>query len=217
MATHFGDSAGDSTTSRTSSMKGGNSGNNGSDLNKGNILKPTFDTLTEEGQQAFEAYITDLRELFLSFCEVMQQGTVLRDTTLIVFHKPEVIPMVRLDPSPSRNDIQVMIDRALERLAKGTDELQRRLIEEQHGKKLDATKVNPSASTCVVSFTQSNPHTSGPSVGGTSMLNPSTQPVNHFYSRTTIKVRLLLLGCRSKLRPVCSGKGTLTPRLAFLW
>jgi hypothetical protein len=30
-------------------MKGGNSGSNGSDLNKGNILKPNFDTLMEEG------------------------------------------------------------------------------------------------------------------------------------------------------------------------
>jgi hypothetical protein len=29
-------------------MKGGNSGNNGSNLDKGNILKPTFDTLMEE-------------------------------------------------------------------------------------------------------------------------------------------------------------------------
>jgi hypothetical protein len=35
-------------------MKGGNSGNNGSDLDKGNILKPTFDTLTEEGRKAFK-------------------------------------------------------------------------------------------------------------------------------------------------------------------
>jgi hypothetical protein len=30
------------TTSSTSCMKGGNSGTNGSDLNKNNILKPTF-------------------------------------------------------------------------------------------------------------------------------------------------------------------------------
>jgi hypothetical protein len=45
----FGDSAGESTSSSTSSMKGGNSGNNTSDLDKGNILKSTFDTLTEEG------------------------------------------------------------------------------------------------------------------------------------------------------------------------
>jgi hypothetical protein len=50
-------------------MKGGNSDNNGSDLDKGNILKPTFNTLTEEGRQAFEAYIADLREFFLSCCE----------------------------------------------------------------------------------------------------------------------------------------------------
>jgi hypothetical protein len=101
-----------------SSMKGGNFGNNGSDLDKGNILKPTFDTLTEEGQHAFRAYIADLRELFLSCCKVTRQGTILRDTTPIVFHKPEVIPEVRPDSSPSHNDIQVMIDSMLERQAK---------------------------------------------------------------------------------------------------
>jgi hypothetical protein len=94
MATHFDDSVGDSITSSTSSMKDGNSGNNGSDLDKGNILKPTFDTLMEEGRQAFEAYIADLRELFLSRCEVTWQGTVLRDTTPIVFHKPEVLTII---------------------------------------------------------------------------------------------------------------------------
>jgi hypothetical protein len=96
-------------------MKGENSDNNGSDLNKGNILKPTFDTMTQEGRQVFEAYIAILREIFLSRCEVSQQGTVLRDTTPIVFHKPEVIPEVWPDPSPSHNDIQFMIDSTLER------------------------------------------------------------------------------------------------------
>jgi hypothetical protein len=96
-------------------MKGVNSGNNGSNLDKGNILMPTFDTLTEEGRQAFEAYIINLKELFLSRGEVTWQGTVLRDTTPIVFHKREVIPEVRSDPSSSRNDIQVMIDSVLER------------------------------------------------------------------------------------------------------
>jgi hypothetical protein len=124
-------------------MKGGNSGNNGSNLDKGNILKPTFDTLMEEGRQAFEAYIIDLRELFLSRGEVTWQGTVLQDTTLIVFSMPEVIPEVRPDPSPSHNDIQVMINSALERQAKSMDELLRRLIEERDGKKLDVTSVNP--------------------------------------------------------------------------
>jgi hypothetical protein len=39
---------------------------------KNNILKPTFDTLTEEGHKAFQAYRTDLEELFLSRGEVMQ-------------------------------------------------------------------------------------------------------------------------------------------------
>jgi hypothetical protein len=72
MVTHFDDSAGKSTTSITSSMKGGNFDNNRSDLDKGNILKPTFDTLTEEDCQTFEAYIADLMELFLLCCEVMR-------------------------------------------------------------------------------------------------------------------------------------------------
>jgi hypothetical protein len=106
---------------------------------------------------------------------------------LIVFNKPEVIPEVRPDPSPSRNDIQCMIDLALERQAKSIDELLRRLIEERDRKKLNVTSVNPSSYTYAVSFTQTHPHTSGASAGGTSMPNPSAQPVNHFHSRTTIK------------------------------
>jgi hypothetical protein len=46
-------------------MNGGNSGNHRFDLDKGNILQPTFDTLTEEGRKTFETYLADLRELFL--------------------------------------------------------------------------------------------------------------------------------------------------------
>jgi hypothetical protein len=88
-----------------SSIKCGNSGNNGFDLDKGNILKPTFDTLMEEGRKAFEAYRVNLEEIFLSCCEVMRHGTVLKDTTSIIFNKSEVIPEVRSDPSPSHNDI----------------------------------------------------------------------------------------------------------------
>jgi hypothetical protein len=86
-------------------VKGGNSGNNGSDLNKSNILKSTFDTLTEEGRKAFEAYRFNLEELFLSCCKVTRHGIVLKDTTMIIFHRPEIILEVRPDPSPSRNDI----------------------------------------------------------------------------------------------------------------
>jgi hypothetical protein len=96
-------------------MKGGNSDNNGSDLNKGNILKPIFDTLTEEGRKAFNAYLTNLKEFLLSRGEVMRQGTVLQDTTPIIFNKPEVTPEVRPEPSPSYNDIHSMINSALER------------------------------------------------------------------------------------------------------
>jgi hypothetical protein len=166
--THFGDSTGESATSSTSSMKGGNFGNNESDLNKGNILKPTFDTLMEEGRKAFDAYHANLEELFLLHCEVTQHGTVLKDTTLIVFNKPEV----RFNPSPSHSDIQVLINFALEKQAKSIDELLHRLIEERD-RKLDPTSANPSSSTCTISFTQTNLHTSGPSVGGTSMLSPS--------------------------------------------
>jgi hypothetical protein len=40
-------------------MKGENSGNNRSDLDENNILKPTFDTLTEEGRMAFRGYRAD--------------------------------------------------------------------------------------------------------------------------------------------------------------
>jgi hypothetical protein len=118
---------------------------------------------------------------------VTRSGIVLRDATPIVFNKLEVIPVVRSDPSPSRIDIQSMINTTLERQAKSTDELLRRLIEERDGKKLDATSVNLPSSTCAVSFTQTNPHSSGASVGGTSMPNPSAQSMNHFHSRTTIE------------------------------
>jgi hypothetical protein len=169
----FDDSAGESITSSTSNMKGGDSGRNGSDLDKSNILKPTFDTLMEEGRKAFEAYRANLEELFLSRCEVTRQGTVLKDTTPIAFAKPEVMLEVRSNPSPSLNDVQNMINSALERQARSIDELLRRLIEERDGKKLDTTSANPSSSTCVVNFTQTNSHTNGPSVGGTSISNRS--------------------------------------------
>jgi hypothetical protein len=84
-----------------------------------------------------------------------------------------------------------MINTALVRQVKSTDELLCRLIEERDGKKLDATSVNPSSSssssTCAVSFTQTNSYLSGASVGGASLPNPSAQPVNHFHNRIIIE------------------------------
>jgi hypothetical protein len=117
-------------------MKSGNSDHKGSDLDKGNILKPTFNTMMEEGHRAFEAYHTNLKELFLSRCKVTRQRTALWDTTLIVFNKSEVTPEVRFDPLPSHNDIQAMMNSVLERQGKSTDELLRRLVEERNEKKL---------------------------------------------------------------------------------
>jgi hypothetical protein len=78
-----------------------------------------------------------------------------------------------------------MINSALERQAKRSDELMRRLIEEWDGKKLVDSNVNHSSS-CAVNFAQTNPQPSGTSVGRTSQPNPSTQPMNHFHSQTTI-------------------------------
>jgi hypothetical protein len=100
----------------------------------------------------------------------------------IVFHKPEVIPEVWSESLPSRNGIQSMINSALQRQTKSTDELLRRLIEERDGIKLGSTSVNPSSSTCAVSFTQTNSHTSGTSVGDTTIPNTSALPMNHFHS-----------------------------------
>jgi hypothetical protein len=65
-----GDTAGESTTSNTLSMKGGNSRSNGSNLDKGNILKPTLDTLMMEGHEVFKGYHANLEEPFFSHCEV---------------------------------------------------------------------------------------------------------------------------------------------------
>jgi hypothetical protein len=73
-------------------MKGENFGTNRFNLDKNNIIKPTFNTLTEDGRKAFKAYRTNLEELFLSHCKVMWQGSVLKDTTPIILHKAEVIP-----------------------------------------------------------------------------------------------------------------------------
>jgi hypothetical protein len=82
-------------------MKDGNFDHNGFNLNKGNILMPTFDTMMEKGHKAFEVYHVNLEELFLSHCDVTQQGTVCKDTTPIVFIKPKVWSNIL----PSLNDV----------------------------------------------------------------------------------------------------------------
>jgi hypothetical protein len=88
--TYFDDSAGESTTSNTSSMKIGGFGVNGSDLNKNNIIKPTFNTLTEEDHKVLETYCMEVDELFYSCYEVTRQGLILKDTTSVNILKVEV-------------------------------------------------------------------------------------------------------------------------------
>jgi hypothetical protein len=61
----------------------------------------------------------------------------------------------------------------LERQAKSSDELVRRLIEERDRKKLADSNINPSSSSCIANFTQTNPQTSGASASGTTLPNPS--------------------------------------------
>jgi hypothetical protein len=164
-------------------MKGGGDfSTNGSDLDKNNIIKPTFNTLMEEGHKALEAYVAHLEELFYLRYEVTRQGAVLKDTASIIICKAEVTPEVWPNPSLSLDDVQSMINSVLERQVKSSDELLRRLIEEQDGKKLADPSVNPSFYSCDVNFGQTNPQTSGTSVGGATMSNPSTQLMNHFHS-----------------------------------
>jgi hypothetical protein len=75
----------------------------------------------------------------------------------IIIHKAEVTPEVRPNPPLSLNDVQSMINSALERQAKSSDELVRRLIEERDGEKLADSNVNPSPSSCAINFAQTYP------------------------------------------------------------
>jgi hypothetical protein len=140
---HFDNSAWELTAS--SIGKGGPS-TNGSNLNKNNIIKSTFDTLIEEDRKALEAYRAEVDDLFYSRYEVTWQGLVLKDTTPIIIRKAEVTPDVRSNPSFSLDDVQSMINSVLERQAKSSNELMRRLIEEQNEKKLLDSNVHPFSS-----------------------------------------------------------------------
>jgi hypothetical protein len=81
------------------------------------------------------------------------------------------------------------------------------LIEERDGKKHSDPNVNPSSSTCAVNFAQTNSHISGPSAGGTTMPNPSAQPMNHSHSRTTIEGSVSNLGMPQQTTASMYGQG----------
>jgi hypothetical protein len=103
--TNFDDSAGESTTSHLSNMKKGGSGVNRYGIDKNNIIRPTFNTLTEDDRKALETYRTDLDEFFYSHYEVTRQGLVFKDTTPIIIRKAEVTHEVRSNPSLSLDDV----------------------------------------------------------------------------------------------------------------
>jgi hypothetical protein len=66
-----------------------------------------------------------------------------------------------------------MINSALKRQVKSSDELMHRLIEERNQKKLANSNANPSSSSsCIINFTQTNPQINGTSMGGATMPNP---------------------------------------------
>jgi hypothetical protein len=103
--THFGNFALESTTSCPLSLKKGGFGVNGSDIDKNNIIKPTFDPLTEEDRKALKAYRAKVDEHFYSCYEVMRQGLILKDTEPIIICKVEVTPEVWPNPSLSLVDV----------------------------------------------------------------------------------------------------------------
>jgi hypothetical protein len=103
---------------------------NGSDFNKDDNIKPTYDSLMEEDCKVLEAYRMEVDGLFFLCDEVTWKVLVQKDEAPIVIRKAEVTPEVWSNPSPSLNDVQSIINSALKRQAKSRDELMRRLIEE---------------------------------------------------------------------------------------
>jgi hypothetical protein len=54
-------------------------------------------------------------EIFLSRYEMTREGLVQKDVALINIHTSEVIPEIQSNPSLSLDDVQVIINSALER------------------------------------------------------------------------------------------------------
>jgi hypothetical protein len=109
-----------------------------------------------------------------------------------------------------------MSNSALERQARSSNELMRRLIKERDGTKLADCNVSLSSS-CVVNFAQTNLQISGTSAGGMTMLNPSAQSMNHFHSRTIIHGSAPTFEMPQQTTIKIFGQGYNTPYLAFLY
>jgi hypothetical protein len=94
----------------------------------------SLDHLSEEDDKVLEAYHKEVDEIFLSHYEVPWQGLIQKDAVPINIRKSKVTPEVRSNPSLSLDDVQVMINSALERQAKSSNKMMHRLIEERDGK-----------------------------------------------------------------------------------
>jgi cytolysin (calcineurin-like family phosphatase) len=75
-------------------MKKGVPGANESDLNKDNIIKPTLDYLSEEGQKALEVYHREVDDIFLSPYKVTRYVLIQKDAAPINICNSEVTPEV---------------------------------------------------------------------------------------------------------------------------
>jgi hypothetical protein len=196
-------------------MKNGDPDTNGSHLDNDNIIKHTLDHLSEEDRKTLETY-HEVDKIFLLRHKVTRQGLIQKYAASINIRKSEVTPEVQSNLSLSIDDVQVMINFALDRQAKSINELKRRLIEERNDKKLLDSNVHASSYFCAINFAQTNHQSSDTLASGTSQSNPSAQLMNHFYTvEPPLMVPLFLMGCHIRLRPECSGKGTRMQHLAF--
>jgi hypothetical protein len=146
----------------------------------------------------------------------MWHGTILKDTTKIIFNRPEVIPKLRPNPSPSHNDVEAMVNSALERQAKSTDELLRKLIEERDGKSKILLVLILFLLALIVLLKLIHTWV----VHRRATLQCQTLLPSWWTTFTTeppSRVWLLLLWCHRKLWPTCLGKGICTLHLALLY
>jgi hypothetical protein len=100
---------------------------------------------------------------------VTRHGLVKRDKSSITIYKSKVTPRVKSNPLLSLDDVQVIINSALERQAKSSNEMMCRLIEKRDVKQLVESNVHTSSSSsCGVNFVQTNQQSSDTSAGDTS-------------------------------------------------
>jgi hypothetical protein len=99
---------------------------------------------------------------------VTRHGLVKRDKSSITIYMTKVTPRVKSNPLLSLDDVQVIINSALERQAKSSNEMMCRLIEKRDVKQLVESNVHTSSSSCGVNFAQTNQQSSDTSAGGTS-------------------------------------------------